>query len=31
MGRAARELAVARYSWADVARRLEETYEQAAA
>jgi phosphatidylinositol alpha-mannosyltransferase len=31
MGRAARELAVARYSWDDVARRLEELYERAAA
>jgi phosphatidylinositol alpha-mannosyltransferase len=31
MGRAARELAVARYSWSDIARRLEGLYEQAAA
>jgi phosphatidyl-myo-inositol alpha-mannosyltransferase len=27
MGRAARELALERYSWADIARRLEEVYE----
>jgi phosphatidylinositol alpha-mannosyltransferase len=31
MGRAARALAEERYSWADVARRLEETYERVAA
>jgi phosphatidylinositol alpha-mannosyltransferase len=31
MGRAARELAVERYSWSDVARRLEQIYERAAA
>ena len=31
MGRAARALAVERYSWNDVARRLEGLYEQAAA
>jgi phosphatidylinositol alpha-mannosyltransferase len=29
MGAAARELAIARYSWSDVARRLEEVYESA--
>ena len=31
MGRAARALAVERYAWNDVARRLEELYEKAAA
>ena len=31
MGRAARALAEERYSWADVARRLEETYMRVAA
>jgi glycosyltransferase involved in cell wall biosynthesis len=31
MGRAARTLAEERYSWADVARRLEATYERVAA
>ena len=31
MGRAARELALERYSWSDIAQRLEELYERAAA
>jgi glycosyltransferase involved in cell wall biosynthesis len=31
MGRAAREHALANYSWPDIARRLEEIYEEVAA